>query len=92
MNFLSEGFIAGAVVLLGFVFFQIVLWSKVAELKGDIDLLERRLEEKASKWDLELSDRTKQVHGEKLDALQEHYGILFIEEPKRLVIKKTVGK
>jgi hypothetical protein len=74
------------------VVFLMLLWSKVVGLEGEIDLLDRRLEEKASKWDLELSDRTKQLHGEKLDALQEHFGILFIEEPKRLVIKKPVGK
>jgi hypothetical protein len=92
MHFLSEEFIAGAVVLLGFVFFQIVLWSKVAELKGDIDLLERQIKDKADKWELELTDRTKQLHNEKLEALEVHLGIRFVETPKHLVVKNILEK
>ena len=92
MNFLSEGFIAGAVVLLGFVFFQIVLWSKVAELKGDIDLLEHRLKAKTDKWEFEWADKKLAKHDNKLAALEAHLGIRFVEEPKRLVVKNILEK
>jgi hypothetical protein len=91
MPFLSEGLVA-AVAVIVFVFIHLMLWSKVAELKGDIDLLERQLKDKANKWELELTDRTKQLHNEKLEALEVHLGIRFFETPKRLVVKNILEK
>jgi hypothetical protein len=92
MHFLQEGVIAAIIVLLGIGFLQLMLWVRLAELKGDIDLLERQLKDKANKWELELTDRTKQLHNEKLEALEAHLGIRFVETPKRLVVKNVQEK
>ena len=92
MHFLSEEFIAGAVALLGFVFLQIVVWSKVVDLKSEIDALEHRLKEKAESYKLEGAKFTIYEHTKKLEALEAHLGIKFVEEPKRLVVKKTLEK
>jgi hypothetical protein len=83
-------FFYGAVCLLAVVLWAMVL--RIDKLKTEVGLLEHKLKDKANKWELELTDRTKQLHGEKLDALQEHFGILFFEEPKRLVVKNILEK
>jgi hypothetical protein len=92
MPFLSEEFVVAAVAVIMFVVIHLMLWSKVIDLKGDIDLLERQLKDKANKWELELTDRTKQLHNEKLEALEAHLGIRFVEPPKRLVVKNILEK
>jgi hypothetical protein len=92
MHFLQEGVIAAIIVLLGIGFLQLMLWVRLAELKGDIDLLERRLKEKVEKWEFEWADKKLRKHDEKLEALEVHLGIRFVETPKRLVVKNILEK
>ena len=72
-----------------------VIWAlviQVDKLKRNCDYLDSRIDECAKKWELELTDRTKQLHSEKLEALEVHLGIRFVETPKRLVAKNILEK
>ena len=92
MPFLSEEFVVAAAALIVFVFIHIMLWSKVVDLKSEIDALEHRLKDKTDKWEFEWADKKLAKHDEKLEALEVHLGIRFVETPKRLVVKNILEK
>jgi hypothetical protein len=91
MPFLSEGLVA-AVAVIVFVFIHLMLWSKVIDLKSEIDALEHRLKDKTDKWEFEWADKKLAKHDDQLEALQVHLGIRFVETPKRLVVKNILEK
>ena len=73
----------------------VVIWAivlQIDKLKREFDYLDSRINECAKKWELELTDRTKQLHNEKLEALEVHLGVRFVETPKRLVVKNILEK
>ena len=92
MPFLSEEFVVAAVAVIMFVFIHIMLWSKVIDLKSEIDALEHRLKDKTDKWEFEWADKKLAKHDDKLEALEVHLGIRFVETPKRLVAKNILEK
>ena len=92
MPFLSEEFVVAAVAVIVFVFIHLMLWSKVIDLKSEIDALEHRLKEKADASDLTGIRNGIQWNREKLEALEVHLGIRFVETPKRLVAKNILEK
>jgi hypothetical protein len=72
-----------------------VIWALVLQidkLKRNCDYLEKRIDECAKKWELEWADKKLRKHDEKLEALEVHLGIRFVEMPKRLVVKNILEK
>jgi hypothetical protein len=71
----------------------VVIWAiflQIDKLKRKFDYLDNRINECAKKWEFEWADKKLREHNEKLEALEVHLGIRFVETPKRLVVKNIL--